>query len=47
MLLKKPAMTALVVLALALRIGANTAIFSVFHAVLLRPLPYADSDQLV
>jgi putative ABC transport system permease protein len=47
MFLKKPAMTALVVLALALGIGANTAIFSVFQAVLLRPLPYADSDQLV
>jgi len=44
---QNPALTAAAILTIALGVGANTAIFSTLHAVVLRPLPFRDGDRLV
>jgi len=46
-LLKSPGFTAVVLLTIALGVGANTAVFAVVHAALMRALPYPDADRLV
>jgi predicted permease len=47
MMLKSPGFTLIVIMTMALGVGANTAVFSVVKSVLLNPLPYPDSDRLV
>ncbi len=47
MLLKHKSFTAVAIIALALGIGANTAIFSLVNGVLLRPLPFPDAERII
>lgn len=47
MMLKSPGFTLIVIMTMALGVGANTAVFSVVKSVLLNPLPYPDSDRLM
>jgi putative ABC transport system permease protein len=47
MLVKRPAFSLIVLITIALGVGANSAVFSVVNALLLRPLPYPNSEQLV
>ena len=47
LLIRKPGFAAVAILTLALGVGATTAIFTVVHAVLLRPLPFPEADRLV
>jgi len=46
-LAKSPVFTLIAIFALALGIGANSAIFSMIETIFLRPLPYADADRIV
>src|SRR5919106_736654 len=46
-LVKRPGFAVVVILTLALGIGANSAVFSAINAILLRPLPFPDADQLM
>ena len=46
-LIRRPGFSAVVILTLVLCVGANTAIFSLVNTVVLRPLPYPDSDRIV
>src|SRR6058998_1896902 len=47
LLLRRPGFTAVALLTLAIGIGATTAVFTVVHAVLLRPLPFPDAERLM
>src|SRR5678816_3162926 len=47
LLIRKPGFTVVAVVTLALGMGANTAIFTVAHALILKPLPYSNPDELV
>jgi hypothetical protein len=47
MLARSPGSTAVAVLTLALGVGANTALFSVIHALMLEPLPFDEPDRIV